>query len=208
MRFLLPSLALLCALSGAAPAQTGWEDIQPRPGLSGWTRLAIPSGPVNPQSQWKVEGPTLVCEGDKGHEWLRFDRELGDVVFHVEFRYTPREGNPKYNSGIFIRNAADSHIWHQVQIGGASGGYIFGDTLVAGEVKRINLQNSMTAMRVKPAGEWNVVEVTAKGSTISAAVNGAVVSEFTPCQFPRGYIGLEAEGYRIEFRNLKLKRLP
>jgi len=208
MRFLLSSLTIFLSLSGVAVAQTGWEVIQPRRDLTGWTRLAIPSGPVNPETQWKIEGDVLVCEGDKGHEWLRFDREFGDLVFHVEFRYTPREGNPRYNSGIFIRNAADSHIWHQVQIGGASGGYIFGDTLVGGEIKRINLQKAMTEMRVKPAGEWNVVEVTAKGATISASVNGAVVSEFTQCEFPRGYIGLEAEGYRIEFRNLKLKRLP
>ena len=39
-------------------------------------------------------------------------------------------------------------------------------------------------------------------------MNGAVVSEFDECEVRKGYVGLEAEGYRIEFRNLKLKVLP
>jgi len=34
-----------------------------------------------------------------------------------------------------------------------------------------------------------------------------VTSEFSGCEVPRGHIGLEAEGYRIEFRNIKVKRL-
>jgi hypothetical protein len=35
-----------------------------------------------------------------------------------------------------------------------------------------------------------------------------VMSEFHECNTPRGYIGLEAEGYRIEFRNLRVRELP
>lgn len=38
-------------------------------------------------------------------------------------------------------------------------------------------------------------------------VNGAAVSEFTDSEVARGYFGLEAEGYRVEFRNVRLKRL-
>ena len=36
-------------------------------------------------------------------------------------------------------------------------------------------------------------------------VNGAVANRWDDCQVPRGYVGLEAEGYRIEFRNVKVK---
>jgi hypothetical protein len=38
-------------------------------------------------------------------------------------------------------------------------------------------------------------------------VNGEVTSELDNTDVTKGYIGLEAEGYRIEFRNLKLKSL-
>lgn len=61
--------------------------------------------------------------------------------------------------------------------------------------------------RVKPPGEWNVFEVTARGPVLTVWANGAVVSEWRECPVRRGHIGLEGEGFRIEFRNLKVKRL-
>ena len=70
----------------------------------------------------------------------------------------------------------------------------------------MNLRDKMTENRVKPVGEWNVYEVRAVGKTLTLWVNGAVVIEYTEWAVPRGYVGLEAEGYRIEFRNLRLKR--
>jgi hypothetical protein len=62
-------------------------------------------------------------------------------------------------------------------------------------------------MRVKPAGEWNTLEVTARGKTLTLWVNGAVTCEFEGCNQPKGYLGVEGEGYRIEFRQMKLKLL-
>lgn len=38
--------------------------------------------------------------------------------------------------------------------------------------------------------------------------NGAKQSKFTRCNHPVGYLGLEAEGSRIEFRRLRVKPLP
>ena len=46
-----------------------------------------------------------------------------------------------------------------------------------------------------------------RGRKVSLAVNGEVVNEFDQCEVPKGYIALEAEGYRIEFRNIRLKTL-
>jgi hypothetical protein len=206
MRFLT-----LLLLAGAALAQTnGWQDIFPDPNFTQWTRISIPPGkPVSEPSQWKVDPAThiLICEGNGGHEMLRYNTEYKDFVLHVEWKYTkvPDE-NAKYNSGVFVRNNADGSIWHQAQTGQA-GAYLFGNTPVNGEVKRINLRPQMTENRVKPVGEWNEFDITAKGRTISLAVNGKVVSEYTECEVPTGYVGLEAEGFHIEFRNLRIKPL-
>ncbi len=41
---------------------------------------------------------------------------------------------------------------------------------------------------------------------MSVWLNGAE-SCVWECEVPKGFIALEAEGYRIEFRNLKYKRL-
>jgi len=61
--------------------------------------------------------------------------------------------------------------------------------------------------RVKPAGEWNTMEIAAQGKTLTLWVNGAVTCRFEDCGAPYGFVGVEGEGYRIEFRNLKVKEI-
>jgi len=61
--------------------------------------------------------------------------------------------------------------------------------------------------RVKPVGQWNTVEMTARGGTLTLWVNGAVTCEFCDCGLAKGRVGVEGEGHRIEFRNLKVKQL-
>jgi hypothetical protein len=190
----------------------GWVDTLAGAGsnLKGWTRGSIPPGKrVSPESQWRVDGETgyLVCEGNGGHEWVRWDRMLSDFVFHVEWRFTSRPGKSGYNSGIYARNSADATVWHQAQTGSGSGGYIFGDTLVGGTSLAINLAKQSREQRVKPAGEWNTYEITCKGRDMILWVNGAVTNAWHDCEVPRGFVGLEAEGWRIEFRNVKVKPL-
>ncbi len=208
---------LVLVLAGVARPQSaleadpkGWTDILPDASFRGWTRLPMPPDkPLDPVSQWRLDADNrlLVCEGNRGREWLRFDRELADFLFHAEWRFTKIEGGKGYNSGVFVRNSADGSIWHQGQTGSAAGGFIFGDTLVQGVRQRVNLRSQMKENRVKEAGEWNTYELRCQGRKISLWVNGAVTSEFAECEVPKGHLGLEAEGFRIEFRNLKLKEL-
>jgi len=190
-------------------APSGWIDIQPASDLAGWTRGSWPPTAPLGSPQWRVDPASghLVCDGTGGHDWLRYDRELGDVAFHVEWRFTPVAGGDKYNSGVLVRSAPDLSVWHQAQTGDARGGHLFGNTLVDGKVQRVNLASEAASRRVKPAGEWNTYELVARGPVISLWVNGAVTSELTRAEVLRGHVGLEGEGWRIEFRKLKIKRL-
>lgn len=201
------SLALL-----AGPAPDGWTDLlaQAGPQLKGWTRGPIPpAGKLSETSQWSLDPATghLVCEGNGGHEWLRWDEEQGDFVYHVEWRFTRVEGKRGYNSGVYARNSADASIWHQAQTGDGSGGFLFGETLVDGQRKRVNLSKQVKGKPVKPAGEWNTFEIRCQGKNMVLTVNGEEACAWHECEVPRGYVGLEAEGWRIEFRNVRLKRL-
>ncbi len=212
-------LSFLILLGAGCWAQTpsalesdpkGWTDIMPDASFKGWTRLPfLTTTPMNAVSQWKVDtaNKVLLCEGDRGHEWLRYDKELTDVIFHAEYRFTKIEGGKGYNSGVMVRNSADGKIWHQGQAGDASGGYWIGDTLVNGVPQRFNQRSQLKGNAVKPAGEWNVYELRAEGPKITLWVNGVVTGELTISEVPKGYAGVEAEGYRVEFRNLKLKVL-
>lgn len=188
----------------------GWVNIMPSADLKGWYRVAVPASGKLGRAQWRVDTKRkmLICDGDGGHDMLLLDKEYGDAIFHCEFRYVPVEGKNGYNSGIYIRNSQDGGIWHQAQIGDASGGFIFGETATGDGGKRFfNLDKDVKNGRVKKAGDWNTVELTARGKTIALWVNGAVTCQLNDCGQEKGRIGLEGEGYLIEFRNLKLKTL-
>jgi hypothetical protein len=212
--------AFFCLLSASLWAQTnkalasntsGWIDILPDESFKGWTRVAIPPDKaLDPVSQWKLDKAhrIIICEGDRGHEWLRYDRELADLILHVEWRFTKREGLKGYNSGVFIRNSADGRVWHQAQVGAGNDGYLFGQTLADGKLTEIKFGPKPKANHIKPPGEWNIYEVRCQGPKITLWVNGELSSEFAAPEVLKGYLGLEAEGFLIEFRNLKFKLLP
>jgi hypothetical protein len=186
----------------------GWVDILPAADLKGWYRVSVPPNGQLGREQWHVDAANqlLICDGDGGHDMLLFDKEFGDATFHLEFRYTKVEGRPGYNSGAYVRNSRNGDIWHQAQFGDANAGYLFGQTLGAdGQKKSFNLSKDIAGTRVKPAGEWNTLEITATGKVLTLWVNGAVTCQFDGCGQSQGYLGLEGEGYRIEFRHLKVK---
>ncbi len=198
-----------------APAMAAdWVDLLPpetalgQP-IPGWTRIPIPAiAGLKPEPQWKVDAATksIICTGKGGHEWLRYDKELGDYVLQVEWRFTPKEGETKYNSGIGIRLSPMGELWWQAQTG-LAGGWLFGVNFANGALARVNLKDQMKENRVKPAGEWNVYEIRVQGDKITLSINGGVASEYVGVGLRRGYIGLEAEGYEIAFRNIKLQAL-
>lgn len=207
-------------LSPALGAQTkkalasntsGWIDILPDESFKGWTREALPPNKaLRLVSQWRLDKARriIICEGDGGHELLRYDRELANFVLHVEWRFTKREGLKGYNSGVFIRTSADARVWVQAQVGAGNDGFLFGQTLLNGELTPTKLSPKPKVNYIKPPDEWNTYEIRCEGPKITLRVNGEVSSEFETPEVPKGYLGLEAEGFRIEFRNLKLKTLP
>ncbi|MGH9401762.1 MAG: 3-keto-disaccharide hydrolase [Terriglobia bacterium] len=77
-----------------------------------------------------------------------------------------------------------------------------------GALKRFNLRSTLSDNHMKPPGNWNSYKIRCVGETLTLWVNGAKQSEFTQCNNPEGYVGLEAEGSRIEFRRLRIKILP
>lgn len=65
-----------------------------------------------------------------------------------------------------------------------------------------------TKRLTKPALEWNHYYVRAVNGEIRLWVNGEEVNGGTRCMPAQGYLALEAEGAKVEFRNLRLRELP
>jgi|WetSurMetagenome_2_1015567.scaffolds.fasta_scaffold188322_2 hypothetical protein len=200
--------AVLCAGSlfiGADPV-----DILPDESLKGWTRVPWTATlGLQPAMQWRVDPAqrALICSGTGGHEWLRYDKLLGDFVFEVDWRFTPRSPDEqKYNSGVGVRLSPQAEFWVQAQTG-LAGGYLFGNNLIEGTLQRVTTRDKMKENRVKPAGEWNHYELRVEGDKVTLAVNGAPVSELAGLALRKGHLALEAEGFEIAFRHLKLTEL-
>ena len=222
---------LLWALAGSARAAdetksalarepSGWTDLLPGKDLAGWKRIALaPDTKLGSKNPWKVEEGLLVCDGVGVKEMLLHDKELGDGILHVEWRFRkvaddkPDKNAEKkdYNSGVYVRTAADGRVWHQVQIAHQDKppllGDVFGDTPVKGKIERLVIRGK-GSQRAHPPGEWNTYEITAKGKSIAVWINGATTCTWDDCPLSKGHAGLQAEFFFIEFRNLKHKSLP
>jgi hypothetical protein len=176
---------------------------------SQWTRVGFPPAfTVTKVEQWHIDPVkhVIVCDGNGGHDWLRFNQEFANFKFHVDWKFTKIEGETKYNSGVFFRNSADGVIWHQAQTT-LGGGYIFGETIQGGKKVKFNYEKEMKENRVKPAGEWNAYDITCIKDACTLAVNGVVVNTLQT-DVAKGYVGLESEGYQITFKNVKIQELP
>jgi len=187
----------------------GWTDLLEGKDLKHWKRVPIPpGGKLSGRDPWRRgDGQTLLCDGVGVHEMLIYDRPFADGILHVEWRFKKLEGKKGYNSGVFVRTSADGKTWIQAQVGSKNVGYLFGDIPAGEKMKRFRTAIK-GAQRGKEAGEWNTFEVTCRGKEITLWVNGAVTTVWSDCPAAEGYVGLEAEGYFIEFKNVKFKVFP
>jgi hypothetical protein len=186
----------------------GWIDLLANADLKDWKRVPIPpKSTLKEPSPWKYDADkkVLVCHGaGAGHEMLLCNKEFGDGIFHVEWRFNKTEANKGYNSGVYVRNSADGQIWHQAQVGSKNVGFLFGNTIKDGKEGRFNA-NDKKPQRGNEAGEWNIFEITCKGKNVTLWVNGAVTTEWKDCEVKSGFVGMEAEGYVIEFKKVMYK---
>jgi hypothetical protein len=170
---------------------------------------AIKDGTLNPQG---VAGGMAYTK-----------RRYGDFVFSCEFKVSP-----KCNSGVFFRTASlkdPVQTGFEVQVMDSAGKAKPGKH-DCGALYDIQAPSSNPA---KPAGEWNRMEITAKGPKVDIVLNGEKVvacdldqgrepatspdgtkNKFkTPLKdFAReGHFGLQDHGSPVWYRNLKVKPL-
>lgn len=194
---------------------TGWVDLFPGQDLKGWKRVPLPPDEkLNAKNPWSVDaaGKVLLCDGVGVKEMLLHEKEQTDGIFHVEWRFRKVEDKTTgYNSGIYVRSSLDGKVWHQAQVAHQKEppqlGDLFGDTRVDGQIKRV-VSRGEGDKRGHAPGKWNTYEVTCKGKTVTVWVNGAVATTWKDCAVPKGHVGMQAEFWFIEFRNLKYKPLP
>jgi len=169
---------------------TGWIKLFDSETFFGWK----PNSKLN----WRIEDGVIVAdEGDPG--LLVTTTKFADYELRCDYRL--EEGG---NSGIFLRT-------------------VFSPKNTAEDCYELNMcdshesfpTGSLVARQkgkpgIKADGKWNTWHVTVKGLTIHAMLNGETVLNYTdkPVTAQKiGFIGLQYNGGKIEFRNVFLKPL-
>ena len=212
------TMALVVLIANCGPA---WADearsLFNGKDLSGW----VVEGPSQfkdaqgiMQPMWKVVDGMLVCAG-KSFGFLRYDvQRFADFALHVEYRMTP-----KGNSGIGIRTipfdpkrsraTRPSYACYEVQL--------LDD---AGKEPNKHSSGSLyryvapTANPVKPAHEWNEVDIECRGPQIRVTINGQNVLDVDQRTVPEiqnkpleGYVCLQSHSNMVTFRNIRIQEL-
>jgi len=214
MRTLITAAATL-AVAAAAPAQDGLKLFNGKD-LSGWGFFLEKSGPnasgtMRIEDVWKVDGGRIQCSGVP-NGYLKTTADYKDFNLSLEWRWPDKPGN----SGVLLRVVGPDKIWPktvEAQLMSGNAGDIWlmdGATLDTDpaqvDAKAANHRMKMKAAE-KPAGEWNLYEITMQGGWVLLKVNGVVVNEGTGADEVPGKIALQSEGAPIEFRNIRLTPL-
>ncbi len=84
--------------------------------------------------------------------------------------------------------------------------YDEGGVFTLGDMK--SSRSFPTKRLTRPFGQWNHYYVRAINGEVRLWVNGEEVNGGTKCTPAQGYLALESEGARVEYRNLRLRELP
>jgi len=162
---------------------------------------------------------TISPKGDGGGN-LYTKEEFSDFVFRFEFKLTPGA-----NNGLGIRMPSEGDAAYEgmeIQI-------LDNDADVYKDLKPYQYHGSVygviPAKRgfLKPVGEWNYEEVTAKGTKIKVVLNGKVIvdgdiaeakakgtkdgHEHPGLKRDKGHIGFLGHGTTVYFKNIRVKNI-
>ena len=171
---------------------------------------------------YAIKDGIMICDPAlEGSGNLYTEKEYGDFVFRFEFRLLPGA-----NNGLGIRTPStgnSAYAGMELQIlDDASPRY-------TGWLKDYQHHGSIYGVvpaktgHLKPVGEWNYQEVTAKGKQITIKLNGTTIvdADIEKASTPKtmdgknhpglkrdkGHIGFCGHGDQVEFRNIRIKSL-
>ena len=175
-----------------------------------WHAEVIPGYPV--------ENGEIVCR--KGGNLLTL-KEYGDFVFRFEFALPPGGNN---GVGIRAESIKKDAAYHGMEI------QVLDDT--AEKYKNLqpyqyhgSIYGVVPAKQghLKPLGEWNVEEITAKGTKITVTLNGVTIVDADLAEFKdkplmdgkvhpglfreKGFIGFLGHNDPVRFRSIRIKSL-
>ena len=172
------------------------------------------------EKSWKVVDGSIESASSAAGPTLLTKEDFANYVLRAEFR-----AHPEINSALMLRQPRPrpqpeggdpkakgkkgGGAGYELQIRDKDGDFPGGSFLTASIV---NVQKAPGA-KIVP-GQWNTFEVTMNGEHMVVIYNGKKVVDAHDSRLKTGAVGLQSAhaedppGATIQFRNLKIKRLP
>jgi hypothetical protein len=195
---LLAALVLVAATAAAsaqpvsdAERKEGFVPLFNGQDFTGWRFSGGKKDAATPPKNWSVADGMIRLSGG-GSPHLASEWEYAD--FDMRFRWRPKKQG--YNSGFFVRSGRNVGA-NQINLAQKDAGHLMGGAKGGPAVPQLQ----------KPPGEWNEWRVLAVGDKLTFWCNGEKAWEVTGFKPARGYLGLQAEGAAIDFKDLRIKEL-
>ena len=192
------------SLTGKEKAE-GWKLLFDGKSLDQWDLS------TSPTAQWKAVDGTIVTDSSKGGTLLSKE-DFANFELKVEFRTTDN-----VNSGVMLRNPrpdankkGGGGQGYEVQIRDKDPGHYTGGSYLTGSL--VNVEKAPADVKIV-SGEWMSLDITAEGDHFVILYNGRKVVDAHDTKLSNGAIGLQwahpedAPGTKVEFRNIKVRRL-
>ncbi|MCF8378729.1 MAG: DUF1080 domain-containing protein [Bacteroidales bacterium] len=211
MKILMLSLVVMLSVSSCTQKK---EYLFNGKNLKNWT-IYLEDETINPEDFFYVKDGVIETPGVPVG-YIRTNKTYSNYHLHIEWCY-PEEPT---NSGVFLHTNIPDKIWiahYQAQLKHKNAG----DFIVHGVGVSATVGDSVcvSTEEVKPliaklhesneneAGEWNSYDIYCKGDSIEIKVNGLLQNVATHCSLTEGCIGMQAEGSKIQFRNIWIEKI-
>jgi hypothetical protein len=177
-----------CSYQMSGQADTGWITLFDGSNLDHWNAIG--------KANWRLADGTV--QADKGNGHLVSKNSYADFQIIAEFWV-----DSDANSGIFIRCSDPQKIGastcYEVNIYDKRPDPSYGTGAIVDVAK--------VSPMPKAGGQWNLLEITAKGPQLSVTLNGTRTVDVQDSKHARGPFALQYSAGVVKFRKVQIKLL-
>jgi hypothetical protein len=162
-------------------------------------------------SPWSGEGGLIACAG-KPRGYIHTRKSFRDFTLRLDYRFAPPAGErderrlAASNTGVLVYITGEHKLWPvslEVQ-----GKHVEMASIKAnGGAATVEIDDDPAAREQarKPVGEWNSLEIVSRDGALTSYLNGTKICSSRPGELKEGAIGLQAEDFAVEFRNVRVR---
>jgi hypothetical protein len=164
------------------------------------------------EATWTGEGTTIRTTGKpRGYAYSK--ASYRNFTLRLDFRFVPPPGATDAaklqasNTGVLVYITGEHKLWPvSLEVQGKQPE--MASIKANGGAPTAEIEDDPTAREQarKDVGQWNSLEIVSRDGALTSILNGTKICQIRPGELKEGSIGLQAEDYAVEFRNVRIRR--